>query len=230
MDRRKFLTRAGAGAAAAAVTAPSIAQTQGLPEVRWRCASSFPKSLDTIYGGGEVIAKRVAAITGGKFQIRVFGAGEIVPAFGTVDAVQQGTVECTHTAGYYFVGKNKTFAFDTTVPFGMNQRQQNAWMYWGGGLQLVREFLKDFNMISFPAGNTGTQMGGWFRKPVRTVADLKGLKFAQGAAGVGPWSAAPSTRRSGSVRMTMKNLASTKSHRTTTTPAGGKRVRCIRCM
>ena len=177
MDRRKFLTRAGVGAAAAAVAAPSIAQTQGLPEVRWRCASSFPKSLDTIYGGGEVIAKRVAAITGGKFQIRVFGAGEIVPAFGTVDAVQQGTVECTHTAGYYFVGKNKTFAFDTTVPFGMNQRQQNAWMYWGGGLQLVREFLKDFNMISFPAGNTGTQMGGWFRKPVRSVADLKGLKM-----------------------------------------------------
>ena len=104
-----------------------------------RCAGvaprAFPKSLDTIYGGGETIAKRVAAITGGKFQIRVFGAGEIVPAFGTVDAVQQGTVECTHTASYYFVGKNKTFAFDTTLPFGMNQRQQNAWIYWGGGLQ-----------------------------------------------------------------------------------------------
>src|SRR6185295_8684491 len=93
MDRRKFLTRAGVGAAAATVAAPAIAQAQ--PEVRWRCASSFPKSLDTIYGGGEVIAKRVAAITGGKFQIRMFGAGEIVPAFGTVDAVQQGTVECS---------------------------------------------------------------------------------------------------------------------------------------
>jgi len=172
--RRKFISGA-AGAAAAAVAAPAIAQS--LPEVRWRCASSFPKSLDTIYGGGEVIAKRVAAITGGKFQIRVFGAGEIVPAFGTVDAVQQGTIECTHTASYYFVGKNKTFAFDTTLPFGMNQRQQNAWIYWGGGLQLVREFFRDFNIISFPAGNTGCQMGGWFRKEVKTVADLKGLKM-----------------------------------------------------
>jgi TRAP-type mannitol/chloroaromatic compound transport system substrate-binding protein len=128
--------------------------------VKWRCASSFPKSLDTIYGGGEFISKWVAALTDGKFQIRIFGAGEIVPAFGTVDAFQQGTVECTHTAGYYFVGKNKTFTFDTTVPFGMNQRQQNAWMYWSGGLKLQCEFLHDYNIISFPAGNTGTQMGG----------------------------------------------------------------------
>src|SRR3954467_13399229 len=160
-SRRKFLA-AGAGAAAATVAAPAIAQS--MPEVRWRCASSFPKSLDTIYGGGEVIAKRVAAITGGKFQIRVFGAGEIVPAFGTVDAVQQGTVECTHTAGYYFVGKNEAFAFDTTVPFGMNQRQQNAWVCWGGGLQLMRDFSRAYNIISFPAGNAATQMGGSFQK------------------------------------------------------------------
>mgnify|MGYP000008650079 FL=1 len=175
MKRREFLGKSAVGAAAGVLAAPAIAQS--LPEIKWRCASSFPKSLDTIYGGGEVIAKRVAELTGGKFQIRIFGAGEIVPPFGTVDAVQQGTVECTHTAGYYFVGKNKTFAFDTTVPFGMNQRQQNAWMYWGGGLKLQREFLKDYNIISFPAGNTGTQMGGWFKKPVKTVADLKGLKM-----------------------------------------------------
>ena len=130
MNRRNFIA-GGAGVVTAAAAAQAVAQAPGLPEIRWRCASSFPKSLDTIYGGAEVIAKRVAAITNNKFQIRVFGAGEIVPAFGTVDAVQQGTVECTHTAGYYFVGKNKTFAFDTTVPFGMNQRQQNAWIYWG---------------------------------------------------------------------------------------------------
>lgn len=176
MNRRNFIA-GGAGVVTAAAAAQAVAQAPGLPEIRWRCASSFPKSLDTIYGGAEVIAKRVAAITNNKFQIRVFGAGEIVPPFGTVDAVQQGTVECTHTAGYYFVGKNKAFAFDTTVPFGMNQRQQNAWIYWGGGLQLMREFFKDFGMISFPAGNTGVQMGGWFRKEVRTVADLKGLKM-----------------------------------------------------
>jgi TRAP-type mannitol/chloroaromatic compound transport system substrate-binding protein len=177
MNRRKFLTQAGAGVVSSVAVAQAVAQTPSLPEVRWRCASSFPKSLDTIYGGGETIAKRVAAITGGKFQIRVFGAGEIVPAFGTVDAVQQGTVECTHTASYYFVGKNKTFAFDTTLPFGMNQRQQNAWIYYGGGLELVREFFREFNIISFPAGNTGCQMGGWFRKEVKAVKDLKGIKM-----------------------------------------------------
>ena len=177
MNRRKFLSRAGFGVISTAAATQAVAQTPALPEVRWRCASSFPKSLDTIYGGGETIAKRVAAITGGKFQIRVFGAGEIVPAFGTVDAVQQGTVECTHTASYYFVGKNKTFAFDTPLPFGMNQRQQNAWIYYGGGLELVRAFFRDFNIISFPAGNTGCQMGGWFRKEVKTVKDLKGVKM-----------------------------------------------------
>ena len=157
-SNRRGFAKMALGTTAVAVSAPALAQA--LPEVRWRCASSFPKSLDTIYGGADVIAKRVAALTEDKFQIRNFGAGELAPAFGTVDAVQQGAVECTHTAGYYFVGKNKAFAFDTTVPFGMNQRMQNAWMYWGGGLKLQREFLSDYNIISFPAGNTGTQMGG----------------------------------------------------------------------
>src|SRR5438270_5937485 len=177
MDRRKFLARGGVAAVTAAAAAQAVAQAPALPNVRWRCASSFPKSLDTIYGGGEVIAKRVEQLTQGKFQIRVFAAGEIVPAFGVVDAIQQGTVECAHTASYYFVGKNKTFAFDTTIPFGMNQRQQNAWIYYGGGLDPVREFFRDFNIISFPAGNTGVRMGGWFRKEVKTVADLKGVKM-----------------------------------------------------
>ena len=179
MDRRKFLSRAAVagGTLSAAAATQAIAQAPALPNIKWRCASSFPKSLDTIYGGAEVLSKRLAAITGGKFQVQVFAAGEIVPAFSTVDAVQNGTVECTHTASYYFVGKNKAFGFDTTLPFGLNQRQQNAWMYYGGGLQLVREFMKDYNIISFPAGNTGVQMGGWLRKEVKTVADLKGIKF-----------------------------------------------------
>src|SRR5690349_7621091 len=177
MNRRKFLAQGGVGAVTAAAAAQAVAQAPALPNVRWRCASSFPKSLDTIYGGGEVIAKRVEAITGGKFQIRVFAAGEIVPAFGVVDAIQQGTIECAHTASYYFVGKNKAFAFDTTLPFGLNQRQQNALIYYGGGLELVRAFFKDFGIISFPAGNTGVQMGGWWRKEIHTTADLKGVKM-----------------------------------------------------
>ena len=174
MHKRKFL-HAGLATSAAAVALPAIAQSS--PNVRWRLASSFPKSLDTIYGGAEVLARRLAQITGGKFQISVHAAGEIVPAFGVVDAVQAGAVECSHTASYYFVGKNKAFGFDTTLPFGMNQRQQNAWMYYGGGLQLVREFMREFNIVSFPGGNTGVQMGGWFKKEIRGVSDLKGLKM-----------------------------------------------------
>lgn len=174
MDKRRFL-KAGLASGAAATALPALAQSS--PSIRWRCASSFPKSLDTIYGGGEVLSRRVAQITGGKFQISVHAAGEIVPAFGVVDAVQGGSIECSHTASYYFVGKSKTFGFETTLPFGMNQRQQNAWMYYGGGLQLVREFLRDFNIVSFPGGNTGVQMGGWFRKEIKSTADLKGLKM-----------------------------------------------------
>ena len=174
MNKRRFI-RSGIAATAAAVSLPALAQTS--PNVRWRMASSFPKSLDTIYGGAEVLSKRVAAITGGKFQISVHAAGELVPAFGVVDAVQGNSVECAHSASYYFVGKNKAFGFDTTLPFGMNQRQQNAWMYYGGGLQLVRDFMKEYNIVTFPGGNTGVQMGGWFRKEIKTVKDLTGLKM-----------------------------------------------------
>jgi TRAP-type mannitol/chloroaromatic compound transport system substrate-binding protein len=174
MRKRRFL-HAGLLTTASTVALPALAQSA--PAVRWRLASSFPKSLDTIYGGAEVLARRVGQITGGKFAISVHAAGELMPAFGVVDGVQGGTVECAHTASYYFVGKNKAFGFDTTLPFGMNQRQQNAWMYYGGGLQLVREFLREYGIVSFPGGNTGVQMGGWFKREIRSLADLKGLKM-----------------------------------------------------
>ena len=183
MERRKFLGGAAAGAAAVTTLAssfpkPAIADTQ--PEIKWRMASSFPKSLDTIFGGADIISQRVAAATDNKFQIRTFAAGELVPGLQVLDAVQNGTVECGHSASYYYVGKDPTFAFDTAIPFGLNARQQNAWMYYGGGLELMREFFATYNIIQFPAGNTGAQMGGWFRKEINTVDDLKGLKFRIG--------------------------------------------------
>ena len=187
MQRRSFLKKAGLGLAAGAVAAPAIVNAQapatGLPTVSWRMAGSWPKSLDTLYGGMEHISKRVAAATGGKFNIKVFAAGEIVGGLQVLDAVQNGTVECGHTAPYYYFGKDPTFAFATSIPFGLNARQQFAWMHFGGGLELMREFYKGYNIIQFPAGNTGAQMGGWFRKEIKTVADLKGLKFRIGGTG-----------------------------------------------
>jgi TRAP-type mannitol/chloroaromatic compound transport system substrate-binding protein len=179
MQRRNFLRNAGVGAAAAATTvavaAPAIAQS--MPELNWRLTSSFPKSLDTLYGGAERLSKIVTEATDNKFQIRCFAAGEIVPGLQVVDAVQNGTVEIGHTASYYFVGKDPTFALGTVVPFGLNTRQMNAWLGQGGGEQLLNGFYKNYNIYGMVAGNTGTQMGGWFRKEINTVDDLKGLKF-----------------------------------------------------
>ncbi len=181
MQRRKFLKGAGIGAVAAStLAAPSIVNAQGLPEIKWRCASSFPKSLDTIFGAGEYMTKKVAEMTNDRFQIRIFAGGEIVPGLQVLDAVQAGTVECGHTASYYYVGKDPTFAFDTAVPFGLNARQQNAWMYHGGGRGLMNEFFKDYNVHAIPTGNTGAQMGGWYRKEIKTIEDLKGLKMRIG--------------------------------------------------
>src|SRR6201747_2048949 len=178
MKRRDFLKVSAVGAAATAVASPAIAQSS--PEIKWRLTSSFPKSLDTIYGGAEQLSKYVAEMTDNKFQIQVFAAGEIVPGLQALDATSNGTVEMSHTVSYYYVGKDPTFAIYASVPFGLNARQQNSWWYQGGGMELGNEFFKKFGVIGFPCGNTGTQMGGWFRKEIKTVADLSGLKFRIG--------------------------------------------------
>ncbi len=145
--------------------------------VRWRLASSFPSSLDTIYGAAEVLADRVREMSGGNFDIRVFEAGELVPALQVMDTVQTGAAQIGQTGGYYYTGKDAALAFDTCVPFGLNARQQTAWLLEGGGLKLMRDVYADFGMINFPGGNTGAQMGGWFKNKVESLADLKGLKM-----------------------------------------------------
>ena len=177
MERRTFLKKAGIGLAAGASVASAPAIAAGDPEIKWRLASSFPKSLDTIYGAAEQLANRVAKLTNGKFQIRVFAGGEIVPGLQVLDEVGKGTVECGHTASYYYVGKNKAFAFDTCLPFGLTARQQNAWLYYGGGLQLMHDLFKQHGVVNFPGGNTGVQMAGWYRREIKNLADLKGLKM-----------------------------------------------------
>lgn len=178
MQRRSFIKNATAGAVASSLAVPALAQA--LPSIKWRLASSFPKSLDTIFGAADVFSKRVLALTGGKFEIRSFAGGEIVPATQVMDAVKDGTVPIGHTASYYYFGKDPTFAFDCAVPFGLTSRQQSAWFDQGGGRELLREFFKGHGIINFMGGNTGVQMGGWFRKEINTVADLKGVKMRIG--------------------------------------------------
>ncbi len=178
MKRRDFLKVSTAGAAVAAVASPAIAQSA--PEIKWRMTSSFPKSLDTIYGAADFFAKQVAEMTDNKFQIQLFAAGEIVPGLQALDATSNGTVEMSHTVSYYYVGKDPTFAVFASVPFGLNARQQNSWLYQGGGNELANEFFKQHGVIGIPCGNTGTQMGGWFRKEIKTVSDLSGTKMRIG--------------------------------------------------
>jgi TRAP-type mannitol/chloroaromatic compound transport system substrate-binding protein len=178
MKRREFLKAAGVGVAASAVAAPAIAQS--MPTVKWRLAASWPKSLDTLLGACETFSKYIAEATDNKFQVQVFAAGEIVPPLQVLDAVQNNTIEVCHTATYYNIGKDPTWALFCAVPFGLNARQQNAWFYGGDGLKLMNEFGKKYNAYSLVGGNTGAQMGGWFRKEIKTVDDLKGLKMRIG--------------------------------------------------
>jgi len=181
MKRREFLRAAGLGLAASSVAAPAVAQSA--PEIKWRLAASWPKSLDTLYGGCEYLAKRIAEITDNKFQIQPFAAGEIVPGLQVLDAVQNGTVEMGNTALYYYWGKDPAFTFGTALPFGFNARQMISWLRFGGGEDLLNDLLKGYNCIGFAAANTGAQMGGWFRKEIKTAEDLKGVKFRIGGFG-----------------------------------------------
>ncbi|WP_418320757.1 TRAP transporter substrate-binding protein [Piscinibacter sakaiensis] len=181
MERRSFVRNAGLAGVLAAGAAPAIVHAQST--IRWRLASSFPKSLDTIYGAAETMSKFVKDMTGGKFEISVHAGGELMPAFGVVDGVQQATVEMAHTAPYYFFGKDPTFALGCAIPFGLNSRQMTAWMVEGNGMKLMREFYNNFNIINFIGGNTGAQMGGWWRKEIKSLADVKGAKFRIGGFG-----------------------------------------------
>jgi TRAP-type mannitol/chloroaromatic compound transport system substrate-binding protein len=178
VSRRKFLTAAAVGTAGAGIAAPAIAQTK--PTIDWRLASSFPKSLDTIFGASETFAKALQEMSDGNFRVRVFAPTELVPGLSAADAVTNGSIEMAHTASYYYWGKDPTFAIGTAVPFGLNYRMQNAWMYQGGGIDLMNDFYARYKIIAFPGGNTGTQMGGWYRREINKPEDWRGLKMRIG--------------------------------------------------
>jgi TRAP-type mannitol/chloroaromatic compound transport system substrate-binding protein len=181
MKRRSFLKKAAVGLAAGGIAAPAIAQSN--PKISWRLAASWPKSLDTLFGGADMVAQWVSEMTDGNFSIRTFAGGEIVPGLQVLDAVQNGTVELGHTAPYYYIGKDVAFAFGTCVPFGMNDRQSNAWWHFGGGKEVMEPLFTEYGVKALLAGNTGTQMGGWWRKPIKSLADIKGVKFRIGGLG-----------------------------------------------
>ncbi len=175
MERRSFVHGAGMVGVFAAGMAPAVVHARA--QVRWRLASSFPRSLDTTFGAAELFARKVGQMSGGKFQISVHADGELMSAFDVVDGVQNASVEMAHTAPHDFVGKDATFALGSAIPFGLNARQMTAWMFEGNGLTLMREFYAGYNIINFPGGNTGSPMGGWYRKPISELADLTGLRL-----------------------------------------------------
>jgi TRAP-type mannitol/chloroaromatic compound transport system substrate-binding protein len=239
MNRRSALRNAGIASVLATGLAPAV---HAQATVRWRLASSFPKSLDTIYGGAEVFSKAVKALSAGRFEVVVHAAGALVPAFDVLDAVQSGTVEMAHTAPYYFYGRNQAFALGSAIPFGFNARQMNAWMLHGNGRRLMDDFYAGYNLLSFAGGNTGTQMGGWYLKEIRGVSDFKGMRMRLGGGLVGdvmtrmarlrwtcraatftrPCTSAALTPRNGSGLMTTRNWGSTRSRPTITIRAGGR--------
>jgi TRAP-type mannitol/chloroaromatic compound transport system substrate-binding protein len=181
MQRRRFIKQAGTTAALAGLALPAMAQ--GSKQVKWRMSTSWPKSLDTIHGSAEEFCKRVGELTEGMFEIRAFAGGDIVPSAQNMDAVSNGTVECNHVLASAYIGKNTALAFDAGLAFGLNARQHNAWIQYGGGLAMLRDLYKKYGIVNFVCGNVGVQMGGFYRKEIKSVADLKGLKMRIGGLG-----------------------------------------------
>jgi TRAP-type mannitol/chloroaromatic compound transport system substrate-binding protein len=178
MRRRDFLKKAALTTAVTAVTLSSNVPTvHAKKSFRWRMVTTWPPHFPVLGEGAELFAKWVEELSGGRFRIQVYGGGELVPPLEAFDAVSQGIVEAGHGAAYYWAGKSPATQFFTSIPFGMNAQQMNAWLYSGGGLKLWEEVYAPFNLIPFPAGNTGVQMGGWFNKEINSIQDIKGLKM-----------------------------------------------------
>lgn len=177
MERRSFLKKVGVAALGATALSHSSKAYSSEKRFLWRMVTSWPPNFPILQTGAERLAKRVGELSGGRLMIQVYAGGELVPPLGVFDAVSQGTVECGHSASYYWAGKNPAFQWFTSIPFGLNAQGMNTWFYQGNGLKLWRELYSNFNIVPRPAGNTGVQMGGWFNKEINTIDDFKGLKM-----------------------------------------------------
>ena len=177
MKRRQFLKGAAVAGTGAALASnfPTPAIAQG--KVEWKMVTTWPKNFPGLGTGAERLAKRVSDLTDGRLTVKVFAAGELVPPFESFDAVSRGTADMGHAAAYYWQGKSKATNFFAAVPFGLTATEHSAWIHHGGGQKLWDELYAQFNLKPFIAGNTGVQMGGWFRKELKSVEDFKGLKY-----------------------------------------------------
>jgi TRAP-type mannitol/chloroaromatic compound transport system substrate-binding protein len=180
LKRRKFISGLG-GAATLAACAPQsenvTTEVQSQQQFSWRVVTTWPKNFPGLGTGVNTMVRYINELSAGRLNITVYGAGELVPALGVFDAVSRGAVEMGHSPSYYWLGKSRAAQFFTTLPFGMTAHEHNAWLYYGGGLELWRETYEPFNLVPFPVGNTGVQMGGWFNKPIDSIADFQGLKI-----------------------------------------------------
>ena len=158
-------------------TATAGASAHAAEQIRWKLVTAWPKSMPVLGTTPVRFAEMIGAMSNGRLEISVYGAGELVPAFGVFDAVSQGTAQMGYGASYYWRGKIPIAQIFTTVPFGMTAQETNAWLHYGGGLELWREVYAPHGLIPFPGGNSGVQMAGWFNREIRSVADLKGLKM-----------------------------------------------------
>jgi Bacterial extracellular solute-binding protein, family 7 len=239
MKRRRFLASTSAVAAAAATAFPTPAIAQGARELK--LVTSWPKGLPGLGTGAERIARSITELSGGRLQVTVFAAGELVSAFESFDAVGAGVADMYHSAEYYWEDKSPAFSFFCSVPFGLTASEMNAWIYWGGGQELWDALGAEFNLKPLLVGNTGVQMGGWFAKEVTGIESYKGLRYrmpglgGRCCAGSAPsWSISPAGRSSppcsrarsmpanGSARGTTWRSACTRQRDTTTIPASTK--------
>ncbi|MDH5407124.1 MAG: TRAP transporter substrate-binding protein [Gammaproteobacteria bacterium] len=175
MKRRDFIKGVGAGSILAGVGGTKLANAE--TKYKWKMVTTWPKNFPGLGTGANNLAKLITAMSGGRIQVKVYGAKELVPPFEVFDAVSRGTAEMGHGAAYYWKGKSEAAQFFAAVPYGLNAQEMNGWLYHGGGMKLWEDIYADFNLIPAAAGNTGVQMGGWFNKEIKSLKDLQGLKM-----------------------------------------------------